>query len=160
MPFDFENERLEIGGDFNKPDDMTWIPMGDGAPLLETVLRLGDLEMPVHIDTGSPGILTLPYASADDLPLEGPVEVTGQIRLVDGAMNMYGAPINAAFELGDATIPVTNVRLFEREFANIGSGGLRGLQLEIDWTNQRFAIWGEAEPVEPRRPQRRPRPQQ
>jgi len=155
VAFDFETQQVEIGGRFEKPDDVDWQAFGDDAPLLDVLLTVGDAQVPAHIDTGNPGILMLPLSYADQLPLDAEPTVVGQIRLVDGAMDVYGAPVSEPFIAADATIPAGSVMLFDRDIANIGAGALRGLQLEIDWDSQRYALWGEATPVALRR-QRRP----
>lgn len=49
--------------------------------------------------------------------------------------------------VGQANIPLSRVAFTPRPFGNLGTGGLRGTVLEIDWENDRFAVWGEAEPV-------------
>lgn len=151
VAFDFENQRIEVGGSFNKPDDVAWQAFGDDAPLLDIMLTVGDARIPAHIDTGNPGGLMLPRDIADQLPLDAPLQVVGQARMVDGTMDIYGAPISQSFQAGDASIPVSNVLFFERAMANIGSGALRGLQLEIDWAHERYALWGEAQPAQPQR---------
>lgn len=155
VAFDFESQLVEIGGTFDKPDNVAWQAFGDDAPLLDVMLRIGDTEIPAHIDTGNPGILMLPRSYAEQLPLDAEPSVVGQIRLVDGEMDIYGAPVSESFQAADATIPASTVLLFDRAIANIGTGALRGLQLEIDWDNQRYALWGEAQPVALQR-QRRP----
>lgn len=155
VALDFESQRVEIGGSFEKPDSVAWQAFGDDAPLLDIMLSVGDTQIPAHIDTGNPGVLMLPRSYTEQLPLDAEPQVVGQIRLVDGAMDIYGAPISESFHAADATIPASTVLLFDRAIANIGSGALRGLQLEIDWDNQRYALWGEARPVALQR-QRRP----
>jgi hypothetical protein len=88
---------------------------------------------------------SLPKNYADQLPLEGPIEVVGRGRLVDRDFVIEGAPISATLALSDASIPVTSIRFVERDFRDIGMGGLHGLTLEIDWAEGRYALTGTAE---------------
>jgi hypothetical protein len=146
VAYDFEAYTVEVGGDFKTVDEAAWQAIGAFSPIVETELMIGDVAMTVHIDTGSPGILTAPEGMEDILPLTGPVEVIGRGRTVDAEFEIRGAPLEAIAHIGQATIPLQGVRFFRGEFGNLGTGALHGLQLEFDWTNDRFALTGEAEP--------------
>lgn len=151
VAFDFASNTVEIGGDFHHDDTASWLDFSASAPIIEIPLTIGEITVPVHIDTGNPSILNFPEAQIEALPLAGPLQVVGEARTVDRVMQIMGAPIDATARLGDAEIPLTDITSFPLPFANMGSGALRGLYLEIDWENQRFAISGQAEPVNPRR---------
>ena len=86
-------------------------------------------------------------------PLTGPVRVIARARTIDREFEIKGAPIDVTARVGDATIPLRQLQFFDLPFANIGTGALRGLYLEIDWGRERFALSGSASPVElqPRR---------
>jgi hypothetical protein len=100
-----------------------------------------------HIDTGSPGTLSVPIGLVDQLPLTGPVRQIGKARTVDAEFEIRAAPIDTTVRIGDAEIPLTEVHLAELPGANLGTGGLRGLSLHVDWENERFALTGTADPV-------------
>jgi hypothetical protein len=154
VAFDFNNYSVEVGGDFTTTSDSAWIEFGESAPLLDGMLSTGDVSIPIHLDTGSPGIASLPRSFADELPLDGPIEVVGRGRLVDRDFVIEGAPMSATLSLGEASIPVSSVHFVERSFGNIGMGALHGLTLEIDWDADRYALAGTAEPREPVRRRR------
>jgi hypothetical protein len=146
--FDFNTYTIEIGGAFNATSDAEWNPMGAWSPIPEAELMIGDTPVIVHIDTGSPGILTVPEAMEDTLPLTGPVDVIGRARTVDAEFEIRGAPLEAIAHIGQATIPLQSVRFFRGSFGNLGTGALHGLQLEFDWDADRFSLRGEAQPRE------------
>ena len=124
----------------------TWLPFGDSAPLLDVPVRIGDVVIEGHIDTGSPGVLSVPAGFEDRLPLSGPAVTVGHGRTVDAEFEIRGAPIEGSARVGDAEIPLAQIMLSEIPVANLGTAGLRGLVLHVDWENERFALTGTADP--------------
>ena len=58
LTLDFASNTLTMGK--GSPAGVeTWIPFGASAPLLDVPLRIGESRMDGHVDTGSPGILTV-----------------------------------------------------------------------------------------------------
>ena len=149
--FDFIDYELELGGAFITPEDGNWIPFGESAPLLDVTLLLNALEIPARLDSGSPGVVSVPQEITDELPLDGDVTVVGQARTVDRAFDILEAQMHQTLSVGDADIPLEKIRIFDREVANVGMGAMHGLTLEIDWDNERFALAGTAKPKAPRR---------
>ena len=147
VTLDFVSNTLVIGGDV--PEGVTWIPFGDSAPLLDASLDIHGEAVPAHIDTGAPHVLSLPDAYADTMTFDGGVKVIGHARTIDREFDLRGADLNADVTVGDAVIPVGLVTFGPLPVANLGTGGLRGLVLTIDWPNGRYAITGHAQPVMP-----------
>lgn len=152
VAFDFSDNSVEIGGDLHHAETAAWQDFSATAPLIEIPLRIGEITLPVHIDTGNPSSLTFPADRIEELPLTGPVEIIGLARTIDRTMEVRGAPVAASAFIGDAEIPLTRVVTLPLPFANMGSATLRGLYLEIDWTENRVAVSGTAAPATPRRP--------
>ena len=150
---DFKKQKVEFGGGFKSAADANWIAFGESAPILDVTLIIDDIEMPAHIDTGAPHVISVPEKFADKLPLAGPVQTVARARTIDREFEIKGAPIDMIATIGDAKIPLSQVQFFDLPFANIGSGALRNLYLEIDWRNERYTISGIADPValQPRR---------
>lgn len=145
LEIDFAERTLTIGATL--PGGGTrWIPFGDDAPLLDVPIRIGDITIPGHLDTGSPGVLTVPASFVDRLPLSGAVRTIGRGRTVNSEFEIRGAPIEAIARVGDAEIPLTQLRIMDHSVANLGSGAVRGLTLHVDWVNERFALRGTATP--------------
>lgn len=140
VSIDFLSREINIGGTTQIWPNKTWIPFGDNAPLLDLTLTIGNAQIPAHIDSGQPGGLALPIKYKSQLPLSGPVKVVGKARTVDREFEIYSAPIEQSIQLGDATLTLTEVNLFDVPYANIGHKALENLYLEIDWKNERFAI--------------------
>jgi predicted aspartyl protease len=147
LKLDFKNNTLTIGDDVKPEGVETWIPFGKSAPLLDIPVQIGELRIDGHIDTGSPGVLAVPSRYENQLPLSGPVRTVGMARTVDAEFEIRAAPIETTVRAGDARIPLREVHLAKLPVVNLGTGGLRGLTLYVDWKQERFALTGTAEPV-------------
>lgn len=145
VTMDFAANTVAIGGDVYP--DAGWIPLGESAPLLDAPVRIGDVEIPGHIDSGGQHVLAVPTAYADDLPLAGEPVTIGMARTIDRSFEIKAAPIDAEARIGDAVVPLNQVMLSDLPFANLGTAGLSGLTLVMDWTNDRFALSGRATPA-------------
>jgi hypothetical protein len=146
ITIDFERNTIMIGSDASTAGIATWLPFGDSAPLLDVSVRIGDLSIDGHLDTGSPGVLSVPAEYETRLPLSGPVRTMGRARTADAEFEIRGAPIDASARIGDAEIPLRQVLLSGLPGANLGTAGCRGLVLHIDWERERFGLTGVAEP--------------
>ena len=141
-----------MGADASDTGIQTWQPFGESAPLLDVAVRIGDLSIDGHLDTGNPGVLSVPAEYENSLPLSGPVETVGRARTADAEFEIRGAPINVSAKVGDAEIPLRQILFSELPVANLGTAGCRGLVLHIDWENERFGLSGTGEPsARPRR---------
>jgi hypothetical protein len=160
LTLDFESNTVTLGG--AAPSDVdTWLPFGVSAPLLDAPVRIGDTTIEGHLDTGNPGVLSVPNDFEDRLPLSGPVRTLGMARTVDAEFEIRGAPIETSARVGDAEIPLSQIMLSAIPVANLGTAGLRGLVLHVDWENERFALTGTADPgAGPHRAARQPTSEQ
>jgi predicted aspartyl protease len=147
LKLDFKDNTLTIGDDVKPEGVETWIPFGKSAPLLDIPVQIGELRIDGHIDTGSPGVLAVPSRYEEQLPLSGPVRTVGMARTVDDEFEIRAAPIETTVRVGDAQIPLREVHLAKLPVVNLGTGGLRGLTLYVDWKQERFALTGTADPV-------------
>lgn len=145
VQFDFAASTLTFNAPL--PEDVTWIPLGESAPLLDAVIQLRGIDMPAHIDTGAQHTMSFPESYAETLPLDGPVQVVGRGRTIDMEFEIRGAPLNDTATLGNATIPVSLITFGPLPVVNLGTNGLRGTVLTIDWPNSRFALTGTATPA-------------
>lgn len=151
LTLDFERNEVVLGVEAEPEGVTTWMPFGPSAPLLDVPVRIGELTIDGHIDTGSPGVLAIPSDFAERLVFTGPVRTVGMARTVDAEFEIRAAAIATDARVGDARIPLTEIYIAELPVANLGTGGLRGLQLYVDWEGERFALTGVAEPVSPHR---------
>jgi len=143
---DFDRNTISFG-EGSGDEVRNWLPFGASAPLLDIPVRIGDLEVDGHLDTGNPGVLSFPNRLEDRLPLSGPAHTIGQARTVDAVFDIRAAPIDASARIGDAEVPLSQIMLSAIPVANLGTAGLRGLVLHIDWQNERFALIGRADPA-------------
>ena len=152
LTIDFEHNTITIGADATAAGIETWLPFGESAPLLDVTVRIGDLSIDGHLDTGNPGVLSVPAEYENRLPLSGPVETVARARTADAEFEIRGAPIDASAKVGDAEIPLRQILFSKLPVANLGTAGCRGLVLQIDWENGRFGLAGMGEPgARPRR---------
>lgn len=145
LTLDFERNMITVGAE-PATDIAAWLPFGASAPLLDVPVRIGDLVIEGHLDTGSPGVLSVPNGLEDRLPLSGPVRTVGRGRTLDAEFEIRGAPIAGSAWIGDAEIPLGQIMLAEIPVANLGTAGLRGLVLHVDWEKERLALAGTANP--------------
>jgi hypothetical protein len=145
LTLDFERNTIALGEKLAGGVE-TWLPFGASAPLLDAPVRIADLVIDGHLDTGSPGVLSIPSGFQERLPLAGPVRTLGRGRTVDAEFEIRGAPIDGSAWIGDAEIPLDQIVFSEIPVANLGTAGLRGLVLHVDWENERFALTGKADP--------------
>lgn len=144
---DFESNILSLGDDAKAADIESWLPFGPSAPLLDVPVVIGELRIDGHLDTGSPGTLSVPSSYEARLPLSGPVRTVGMARTIDAEFEIRAAPIEVAVRLGDALIPITEIHFADLPVANVGTAGLRGLSLHVDWEHERLAITGTSRPA-------------
>ena len=143
---DFDKNTMSMGEELSAEIE-SWLPFGPSAPLLDMPVRIGDVVIEGHLDTGSPGLLSVPNDLEERLPLSGPVRTIGRGRTVDAEFEIRSAPIAGSAWIGDTEIPLGEVILSAIPVANLGTAGLRGLSLTVDWENERFALTGKAAPA-------------
>lgn len=144
MTIDFKNNTIVIGNDALPAEIDTWMPFGVSAPLLDAPVRIGNLVIDGHIDTGNPSVLSVPAEYETSLPLSGPIRTIGHARTVDAEFEIRGATIDASARIGDAEVPLRQILLSDLPVANLGTAGLRGTVLHIDWQGERFGLTGTA----------------
>ncbi len=145
VAYDFSRHSVEIGGALHHGEEAAWQDFSETSPLIEIPITVGEVTLPVHIDTGNPSTLSFPADRAAELPLTGPLRVVGQARTIDRVMEVQAAPIDTPAIIGDVAIPLTRIVTFPLPFANMGAAALDGLYLEIDWTRERMALSDPAE---------------
>lgn len=101
-----------------------------------------------HLDTGSPGALSLPLSLAEDLPLQAPPTVVGRGRTVSGEFEIHSAQLDGTLSWLGTTIEDPQL-MFNDRFAwgNLGGGLLQDFELTIDQVNRRLRL---QEPQGPR----------
>jgi Aspartyl protease len=137
--FDFTRGRLRLST-APASDNGSWQPLDERGLLLGS-LQLGDQTVPLHIDSGNPGLLDLPASMAGKPPLTGPLRETKGVRLVDRELKrsvtwvdaeaiVVGVPIRLRGEVGFLDMPS----------ANLGARGLRQAVLTVDTPRRRWRL--------------------
>ena len=110
-----------------------------GVPAVEIVVNGQPTR--VHIDSGSPAMVSLPLSAAKSLPLAEEPRVVGHGRTADGDFDVYAAPLNGEVRVG--AIVLTNPRLdFVDVFpvGNIGYRFLKDLVITFDPASHRVSF--------------------
>ena len=126
-------------GDLPKGKDVVAYESPDGVPLVP--IDVAGQKMKAHLDTGSPGFLSVPEKDSSRVRFDGPLRVVGRGRTVSSEVLFRGAPLDGAFKVGGATFDRPLVVLNDRlPIANVGSRALRDCVLTLDAGHQRLSI--------------------
>lgn len=110
-----------------------------GVPLVP--IDVAGEKMKAHLDTGSPGLLSIPEKDSSRVHFAGPLRVVGRGRTVNGEMTFRGAALDGSFRVGGASFDQPLVVLNDRlPDANVGSRALRDCVLTLDSAHQRLRI--------------------
>jgi len=128
-------------GDLPKADgrDVVAYEMLGGVPLVP--IDVAGQSMQAHLDTGSPGLLSIPEKDSARVHFAGPLHVVARGRTVNSEVTFRGAPLDGSFRVGGATFDRPLVVLNDRlPTANVGSRALRDCVLTLDAAHRRMRI--------------------
>jgi CubicO group peptidase (beta-lactamase class C family) len=126
VTFDYPNTRFKVRGGKLANDGIEYT-IDHGIPALDIVVN-GKAER-VHLDSGSPALLSLPLSAAKSLPLAEEPRVVGHGRTADGDFDVYSAPLNGEVRVG--AIALSNPRL---DFVDVFPTGNLGYRFFKDLT--------------------------
>ena len=126
VTFDYPNTRFKVRSGTLTSDDLAYA-IDHGIPALDIVVN-GKSER-VHLDSGSPALLSLPLRTAKSLPLAEEPRVVGKGRTADGEFEVYSAPLNGEVRVG--AIALANPRL---DFVDVFPTGNLGYRFFKDLT--------------------------
>ena len=123
------------------------IPSGEATPysgggghhaLPSIPVTVNGQALEAHLDSGSPGGLTLPYSMAASLPLAAPPVQTGVARFVDGTHPRYTATLNGHAQVGPLSLDNPQIEFIDGlPMVNIGMRLLSQMKVTLDPEQQR-----------------------
>ena len=105
-------------------------------------IRIGSTTLPAHIDTGSPGSITIPQRLLGELELlEEPVDA-GPIRVVGASGNLFKSQLNGTVSVGAIRLKDPEIAITDLPFpaVNLGSGFLTDKVLILDLRHDLLAL--------------------
>lgn len=126
-------------GQLPEPDGVS--VFGYDGPLPEIPVQIGDHRFRVHLDTGSPGGVSLPLSVAKSLPLQGEPAVVGHARTVDSEVKILGATLNGAARVGGVELANPRIEFLDgAPVGNVGGAFLSNHILTIDARRHRVRL--------------------
>lgn len=126
------------------------LPGADGSEILsfdspsgipEVDLKVGDVTVKAHIDSGNMGEITVPTSLVEKLPLAGEPVTIGKARTVTNEIEIKQAQLNGAVRFGRFEIRNPKINFAEIfRHANIGSRTLSQFSLTFDQKNRRVRL--------------------
>ena len=114
---------------------------GDRRPGLPGIaVDIAGRSFDAHIDTGHPGVLMMPLAMANQVPLDGELrQAPRPARFADGVpRNLFEGRIRGTVRIGPVTLENPEVRFMDGlQRVNVGMQALRGLTLVLDPSERR-----------------------
>ncbi|HYL78108.1 MAG TPA: retropepsin-like aspartic protease [Bryobacteraceae bacterium] len=144
LTLDYPGKRVLIRqGELSAPDSRSIFGYTAEQILPSALVRVAGAENRVHIDSGSPGGLTLPDRYRKELKLASEPVVVGRARTPHGEFQVWSANIDGPVELGRFKLALLDVRFADvnpipgQVVGNIGYRILRDFQVTIDAKNRR-----------------------
>lgn len=152
LVFDFGAERLELarpsaleGGDFAQRSSAFRRDGGmGGIPIV--ALTVGAQALEAHLDTGAPGLLTVPSELLARLPTRGEARVVGHARTPMGEAEIRELALEGSLRLGELTRELSSVRVADlpqiagKGIGNVGSALFAGQRLTLDLAHDRLRV--------------------
>ncbi len=147
--FDYPNQRFIFEmGELPPPggDVIAYSPDPDRDYGVTIEAIVAGTPMKTHVDTGSPGFLTMLTKWQDKIPLAGKPRVVGRAQTPSGATEISAAKLNGVIRVGDHEFHDPSVDfadlgpMVEFDCANIGSGMLKDFAMTIDQQNRRIRL--------------------
>jgi hypothetical protein len=139
---DFPRAALRVSrGHLDKPDGRAVIHYRalNGVPLIP--VDVAGVPMDAHLDTGSPGFLSIPEKDSSRVHFAGPLREVGHGRTVNSVVTFRGATLDGDVRVGDAVFERPLVVLNDKlPVAILGSRALRDCVVTLDPSAERLSI--------------------
>lgn len=139
---DFPGATLRLTrGHLGEPDGRSVLTYDAPDAIPTITVDVAGVPFRAHLDTGSPGFLSIPEKDSSRVRFAGPTQIVGRGRTVNSEIVFRGAPLDGAVRVGGATFDRPLVVLNDvLPQANLGSRALADCVLTIDAANQRLSI--------------------
>lgn len=142
LTLDFPKRELRItAGALPEPDGKrvhAYQPFRGGISL---PVRVGDVTMPAHLDTGFDSAFTLPLSLAAKMPLGAAPAVSGRFQLVASQITVSTAPVAGPVTFAGWDVRIPTLDFWDiYEHANVGSLLLSQFAITIDQQRQRVRL--------------------
>jgi len=114
--------------------------------LPSAIVKVSGVEVRVHVDSGSPGSVTLPTKYMKEIKLASEPVQQGRMQTPGGVFPVWSAKIDAPVELGPFKLDVTNVQFSDVNpvpgppVGNLGFQVLKRFRITFDSKNRRIAF--------------------
>ena len=154
LTFDYVDHKLRIApGELPKPDGKGVLAYDAPMGIPVFTVKLGGVDVPSHLDTGSGGFFSVPKAYQDRLKFSGPLTEVGRARTVNTEMVLRGAQLEGALAVGqfqweNPFIIVSD----ELPMGNLGGRALASFAVTFDQRAQAMRFEQKAPLVSPAMP--------
>ncbi len=140
LTIDYESESISFEpGELNIEEPNT-IQYRYSEEIIEIIVKINGKNYPLYLDTGSPGVMTLPKDVADRLEFESTPVVKHKARLVDRTVDIYEGKLKGEIQFAGVTLLDPIVSIIDLESGQIGQGFFRDKALVIDQKNNLIRI--------------------
>jgi len=155
LTFDYVDHKLRIApGDLPKPDGKTVLAYEAPMGIPEFTVKIGDIDVKSHLDTGSGGFFSVPKSYKDQLKFSGPLVEVGRGRTVNTEMVIRGALLEGAVSVGQYRWEKPFVVVSdELPMGNLGGTALASFAITFDQRAQAMRFEQKAPLVSPPMPQ-------
>ena len=144
LTIDFGGSRILLDARGAQPPEGVRSGYDSEGRLPTIAVDIGGRAISAHLDTGSDGGLSLPYAVAASLQFVVPPRKSGRAQSAAAQFDVYSAQLRGDVRVGPLLLRDPEVEFFDADSAtaNVGMGLLRHLQIVID--PERKAVWTRA----------------
>jgi len=139
---DFPAGTLRLShGHLGEPDGRAVVAYRDpdGIPLVP--VHVAGVSMDAHLDTGSPGFLSIPERDSSRVRFAEPLREVGRGRTVNSLVTFRGATLDGTVRVGAASFDRPLVMLNDKlPVANLGSRALGDCVVTLDASNRRLSV--------------------
>ncbi len=134
--FDYIDNRFSLAEGTISAERSRTYTIDHGVPVVEILVN--GTKTKVHIDSGSPGEVTLPLSMAKTLSLKGEPVVVGRGRTADGEFEVYRSELKGEVDAGGIVIKNPSLDFISVfPIGNLGSRFLKSLSATFDPANKR-----------------------